>query len=390
MAAVLRVARHEARTLLADRGALMILVLGALGYAFFYPLPYFHQVVRDVPVVVVDPDGSALSRRLIRMVDATEAVRIEAVVPDRDAAARRVRSGRAHGALVIPVNFESDVLRGEAVGVGAFGDAGYFLLYSRVAAALARTTGTLSAGIEVRRMEAGGVPRGTALHRAIPMPLELAPLYNPAGGYGTYVVPAVLVLVLQQTLLIGIGLRAGTVREWGVDELDLLETTPLGLVLGKAAVYVPLYLAHALFYLTVVYRVFGFPRQGDPITSVIFLLPFLLAVVFLGLGVAALFQARETALQVLLFTSLPAVFISGFSWPPEAMPAWINAMAALLPSTPGITGFLRLNQMGAGFHQVRAEWGALWVLAVGYLVFAVLVQRRRPSRYREVVFDSEE
>jgi ABC-2 type transport system permease protein len=373
--ALLRVARHEARTILADRGALMILVLGALGYAFFYPIPYLNQVVRSVPVVVVDPDGTALSRRLTRMVDATEAVRVDAVVTTPAEAERRVRRGEAHGVLSIPAGFERDVLRGEPVVVGAFGDASYFLLYSQVASTLARSVGTLSAGVEVRRMEATGVPRSTALQRWRPLPLVLRPLYNPVGGYGTYVVPAVLVIVLQQTLLIGIGLLAGTARERGVNEGRLLGASRLELVLGKAGVYVALYLGHALLYLTMVYRVFGFPRQAHPVVALLFLVPFLLAVTFLGLAVSAWFRERESAIQVLLFTSLPAVFISGFSWPPEAMPRWVRGLALLLPSTTSISGFLRLNQMGAGFAQVRGAWLTLWALAAVYLVLALLALR---------------
>lgn len=376
MRLLLRVARHEAGAIRGDAGALMILVLGALVYAFFYPLPYLPQVVREVPVVAVDRDGSALSRQLIRMADATDAVEVSAVVGERAEAERRVRRGEAHGVLIVPADFERSVLRGESTVVGSYGDASYFLLYSRVATALTQATATLSAGVEVRRLEGAGLADPEALRHARPLPLVLRPLYNPLGGYGNYVVPAVLVLVLQQTLLIGIGLLSGSARERGVDERRLLRATPLQLVLGKALAYLVLYLGHAILYLTVVYRVFGFPAQAGVATSLLFLLPFFLAVTFLGLAVARPFRERETALQVLLFTSLPAVFISGFSWPPEAMPAWVRGLAQLLPSTPGITGFLRLHQMGASLAQVRIPWTALWIQAATYFVLALLAYRR--------------
>ena len=81
-------------------------------------------------------------------------------------------------------------------------------------------------------------------------------------------------------------------------------------------------------------------------------------------------------MQMILFSSLPAVFLSGFSWPPEAIPGWLRALAIFLPSTAGIRGFLRMNQMGAALGEVRGDWLVLWGLCLIYLVAARLAGRR--------------
>jgi len=94
------------------------------------------------------------------------------------------------------------------------------------------------------------------------------------------------------------------------------------------------------------------------------------------MAVASLFRERETAMQMLLFTSLPSVFLAGFSWPPEAMPGWLRGLGLLLPSTVGIRGYLRVTQMGASLSQVHWEWTFLWVLT-GIYFFAAWIASRR-------------
>lgn len=396
---IIRSAIDEFRAIGSNKGALMVLGFAALLYAFFYPLPYMPQVARDMPVVVVDQDRSAMSRQLIRMADAADQVDVVEIVHSEREAEQRLSAGDAYGVFVIPRDFERSILRGERVIVGIYGDASYFLVYSQIATGLAQATGTMSAGIEIRRLQASGYGEASAYERRDPLPLTVYPLYNETGGYGDYVVPAVLILILQQTLLVGIGVLVGTRRE---DEHTREAEDPTGasptaapfrpnlarawsntqLMLGRALAYMTIYTVHIAIYLLVVYRIFDFPQRGNIADIYLFLLPFLLAVTFLGMALASLFRERETAIQILLFTSLPAVFISGFSWPPEALAPWIKYLAATLPSTPAIDGFLRLNQLGASLYHVKGSWIHLWILAGAYFMLALLLIAIRPATGR--------
>ena len=133
---------------------------------------------------------------------------------------------------------------------------------------------------------------------------------------------------------------------------------------------------YSVFVFTVVYRLYGFPERSRALDLSLFALPFLLACIFLALALGALFTRRETAMQVLLFTSLPSVFLAGFAWPLEAVPSWLRAASLLIPSTSGIAGFLRLTEMGAQLRHVRFEWLVLWALAGAYFLLAWLAERR--------------
>lgn len=379
MRGLLRAAAAEARRVARDPGALLVLAGAVFLYSFFYPIPYLPQVLREVEVAVVDEDETPLSRQLARMADAHSLLRVTERPASLGDAEALVGRGRVSGILVIPRGFEREVLGGRRTRVGVFADASYFLVYRQVATGLLETTGTLSAGLDVRRLEARGRTEEAARALRDPVPFVVRPLFNPAEGYASYVVPAVLVLILQQTLLIGIGLLGGTTAEQAPPAgaaVGPAPGRPLARVLGRALFYLVLYAAWSVFMFAVVYRVFGFPERSRALDLAAFAVPFLLACIFLALAAASLFRRRETAMQVLLFTSLPSVFLAGFAWPVEALPRWLRAASMLLPSTTGIAGFLRLTEMGAPLRHVLFEWRWLWGLATVYLVLAWLAERR--------------
>lgn len=379
-------ARHEWGAIRRDRGASAVLIAAAVLYALVYPIPFLYQVARDIGIVVVDLDRSAMSRQVTRMIDAAEQVRVHEIVGSEREAEERVRAGIVHGAVVIPSEFERHVQRGERVIVGVYGDASYFSVYSQIATGASAAIGTFSAGVELRRLQASGFDAASARQAREPLPLTVRTLYNPVGGYGNSNVPAVLILVLQQTMLIGIGTLAGGRRERSTEMLP--RDDGLVRLLGRALVYVGIYLVHVVLTYFIAYRLYGLPHTESLPVLMLFLLPFLVATAMLGLALSRLFLTAESALQALMFSSLPAIFISGFSFPAEAMPSWIRALAQLLPSTQAIAGAQRVVQMGASFADVRTPWLTLWGLSAAYLVAAwglTVRDRRSAARIRDRV-----
>jgi ABC-2 type transport system permease protein len=361
----------ELRAALSDRGVVIIILGASVFYALFYPLPYQSQVATGLPVIVVDQDHSASSRDLIRRVSATEQIRIHAVISELRQAEARVRDMQASGILVIPPDFERDILRRQPVQVGAYGNAAFVVLYSQVVTGMVNAVQNFSAEIVRERQLSSGRPPLLADTLAEPLAVDLQELYNPDGGYANYIVPAVLVLILQQTFLIGIGMMGAGQREQGA-------SAARGLVdlLARAGAYLLLLALLLGFYLLVVYEVFEFPRFGRLRDVYVLMLPFFLAVIFLGLALGQLFRSRETALQTMMLLSLPAVFLAGFAWPAEVMPAALVWLGQLIPSTAGIDGFVRVYQMGASLEEVGSTLIQLWLLAGAYLLLAWSTSRK--------------
>jgi ABC-2 type transport system permease protein len=370
MSALLACFRQTLRNIVRQKETLTLLFGASILYSFFYPTPYLNQVLRDLPVVVVDRDHSALSRQLIRWLDASEAASVSSRSEDLNAAQDSVRAGVAGAALLIPQDLERHVLRREPAYVEAYVDASYLLVYSTAIRAIQGVTGTLATGISVRRLQASDLTTRAAVQQARPVTFVPWPLFNPLAGYASYVVPTVFILILQQTLLIGIGaLRVAERREESGSE-------PLWAVLGgKLGAMILIYAVHAVFMFGVVFSIYGFPMRASLLDVVVFLVPYFAAVTLLGLAIAELFDRAESSTVALVATSLPAVFVSGFSFPAEVQAEWVRAVAVVWPSTFGIRGFLQLAEMGARFDQTLRPWGALWIQVVVYWSLAWLVLR---------------
>lgn len=374
----------EYKTMLCDRGVALIMVGSFLVYPFFYPLPYLSEVVKDVPLTVVDLDASQMSRRLIRMLDASELLATRYFRPDLETAKGDLFSGDSHGIIVIPRHFHRDSLRGEPTRLSLYSDVSNFIIHRQVVSGCLQVSGTLSAAIGIRSLQARGYNVNEAVHAGRPLPLAIADLFNATQGYAQYIVPAVFILLLQQTLLVGIGMLAGTIRDTsGTSQPSVVSTgayDTIRAVMGKSCAYLSLYMMHTICLVCVMEVFYRFPRRGDLTDLFCFMLVFLTAVTFMGTALSYTFKRRETSLMILLFTSIIALFLSGITWPVEALPAWLRAVSLLIPTTAGIDGFLRINQMGATLQDVRFDCHILCLLSIAYFLATCLLNRLTSRR----------
>lgn len=357
---------HELRSVVRDRGVLLVLGIAPLLYALVYPLPYKPQLARELPVGIVDLDRSPLSRQLGRMADASEAVRVVLRTQDLHEAERALRNGAVAGLLSIPAHFERDIRLGRSVQVGLVADGTRFLVYSQAATGLSQAALTLGAGTEIRRLQSRGFGEREARALRDPLPLQSQSLWNPAAGYGDFVVPGVLVLVLQQTLLIALATRGASKR-----------ARTRSRIVARATALSLIHALHTMLYLLVIWPLFDFPSRGRFLPLTVVTLLFLASSAGLGSLLGRAFSRPETPMQVLLPTSLPILFLSGLSWPASQMPTWIRVLAWPLPSTHAIPAFVRVQQVGASLPEVGGHLAALAATAALWWGLALLRVGRR-------------
>ncbi len=378
MRALLAVCWIELRRILSLRPAFAVLVIGPLIYAAYYPQPYGNEALRDVPIAVVDLDGTDSSRQFVRRLDASSDVAIGAVLPDEASAEREVYARQLYGILVVPKYFERDLLHGRQSPLALYADASYFLIYQRIAGAVTAVAKTFGAEVETARLIAMNVDPALATAAADPMPLTAVTLFNPEGGYATYILPAAFVLILQQTLLIGVGLL-GTLKNEALDG-GSVSAGAFSRTSGKLLAYLILEAFVLPFYLVVLPYLYGIPRLGTLLNVVIFALPFVLSVSALGMVIARLFRNPLVVQLVSAALGLPFMFLAGFSWPSEAMPEALRYLTVLVPSTTAISGIVEVSQLGASLQDVRGPFLTLWLLAVVYGVVSLALEATAARR----------
>lgn len=367
--------KAELLAIFKDTGALLILFLALIIYPVIYGIAYKKEVLRDIPVAMVDLDGTASSRLLTRMADATEEMNVTHRVGSLLEAEQLFYEGKVGGVLMVPSDFEKNILSGQQASVSIYSDAGYFLAYKQTLTGAMQSIGTFSGGVEVRRLMAKGAAPEQALERRDPIGLNTVMLFNPTGGYNSFVIPGLIMVILQQTLLIGIGLLGGTDKEKGRFRFAVPQSLERGgvipVVLGKAGAYFVLYLVNIMITQIWVYHWFNLPDKASFLPAMALIIPFLLAVIFLGMALSTFFSRREHSILFVVFLSPIVLFLSGLSWPASAIPEWLHGAAHIFPSTVMVPAWLRVRTMGAELQHVGEAFWFLTIQAVVYFGLAV-------------------
>jgi ABC-2 type transport system permease protein len=187
-------------------------------------------------------------------------------------------------------------------------------------------------------------------------------------------VPAAFVLLLQQMLLIGASMLT-------VVALAQSAGGAFASVLGRGIAHLTIYFPALALYFIVLPRVYGFSTLGHPLQLFALASLFTLATSFMGQAAGAWFKHPETPTLIFLGTSLPQLFVTGFSWPREAMPQPALIAGYIFPSDFAIDGIVRIGQLGASLGEVVHDWRGLWCLTIIYFALAVisaaLIKRRR-------------
>ena len=333
--------RREYRAVFQDFGVILFFFALPFVYPIVYAAVYNPEVVRDVPMVVVDNARTPLSRELAREMDATPNARIVSYCANMDEAKRMMHEKNCYGILFIPSDFSQKIERGEQSVVSFYSDMSILLNYKGFLIAL--TDVTMNLGGRLQTQSLGGATQEQINVATQPIPYVSVNLYNPESGLASFLLPAILILILQQSLILGIGMLAGGIYEHHQLHLfysgrEHMHNNVLHLVIGKALCYFSLYVLCTAYILHFIPWLFKFPQIGSQVEIYSFAVPFLLSSIFFGMTLSVFVRERESSFLLFVFTSVIFLFISGITWPRYAMPEYWQWLGAIIPSTWGIEG----------------------------------------------------
>jgi ABC-2 type transport system permease protein len=392
---IIKILKNEFVEIFKDPGSSLIMVGAIFLYSIFYTIPFANNALRNVPIGVVDNDNTSLSQKFIRDLNATEYIEVIETPKDIEDAKSEYYKNKIRAFVLIPKDFERDIKCGNPSFVSSYTDSAYLIIYKNIATAVATVAGETGAKIEVGTLMKKGTPKEVAKSLVNPVEFVQNPLYNPIGSYQNYIYPLILIMILQQTMLIGVSMLNATLRErisgfkergengnWKLTKLNAINpysNNPIEIVIGKSLAYVLLYFIYALIFFLIFPTFVTYDMTYNLIPMFLILVPFLFASAFLGISLVYFCKKREISFFIMIVSSVPLIFLPGFVWPRESIPAVLNVLSKFIPFETAADGLVKINQMGASFCQVQKDFWILLGLCCLYFVAACYTMKKIKS-----------
>lgn len=366
--------KDEMQTVIQDHSVLLTVLVAPLVYVFLMGSIYYYKEVNKIPFAVVDDDKTPTSQKFTQLLSADPTIRLVNRPATYKEAVNEMFALKVQGFLIFPKGFEKSLLKGEGSDVKLYLNTTRFLPSNDLNRAVNTVFQTIGAGIRVHYYATKGINKKYAMQRINPVMAEVHPIYNSTNNYGDYLLPALLFFILQQTLLIGLSESFVRSREKGILQ-NILSRDSIGIAAyfsGKLSYYLLLYAAYVLLFLGVIFRFFDLPIRGDKIAIFTLSVLFLIVVMVYSLLIASFSKKQIRIMEVLAFTSYPLFLLSGYSWPISAMPAPLQWLAAIIPTTPMMDAVTKLFSEGSSWWPVLSDFRQLLIMLVVSLVFLYL------------------
>lgn len=374
---IFKLASREFRIIMADSRLRSVVLIAPFLYAALFAWIYSNRTVENIPIALVQGDFDSAGRTLTRFFNSSPKLKITENPTSPAEAKALLDQGTVEAAIIIPEDFSTRLKLGRDVAVTAYLNASSMVTANIAGKAINEIVQTFSAGVEMKSLMKKGSSSDMAREQFMPVKLDLRSLYNPGYDYLVFMVPGIMMAVLQQVILMALALTWTSEKEAKtLGEVLAITKNPWFVMIGKALPYTLINIVVAEVFLRIVFPLAGIPMNGSWYTVIPFTILFILAIVTWGLWASALAKTRLFATQALMFIALPSFVLSGFTYPQSAMPAALQVISHLLPITYFLHGFRRIYLSGGGAHVVAKEFLALSIFCIVNIIFAWMATRR--------------
>lgn len=320
--------------------------------------------IKNVNLAIVDNDHSATSRSLITHFEGSPLYTIIPVEQSMEQAVESINANISDAALIIPSNFEYDIVNGNQPNVQ--------LLINSINGAAAGLINGYSMGVISNFIS-------KEFYSLQPSPLlpnriNVVPRYwfNPELKYSHFMVPGILVILVT---IIGMFLTAiNLVREKEMGTMEQINVTPIKkyqFILGKLIPFWIIGLVELGFGLLIGWIIFRIPIEGSLLLLFGFAAIYLLMALGVGLFLSATASSQQQVMFMAFFFMIVFILMSGIFTPAESMPSWAKTFNQINP----LYYFMKVIRMvllkGAGFRDIFTHFVAISILAFGAIALAI-------------------
>ena len=345
---------------------------------------YVKGILHNIPVAVYDKDNTELSRTIVRFIEASPETKVVRYLDSTDDIKKIfLENHNIEAVYEIPKGLSNDILSGKSTKIGVYTNSSNIIFGNTIYKEAEDVVNTINAGILIEAFVRQGMTKEQAMNLALPIRIDVKPLFNPNYNYLYYLVPG-LMTVLLQMIIFFVSTRAIN-SEFNENTFTQLVSVAKGkitnILFGKAFAYLIMGLLILLFILGIVYPLFGIPISGSLIFILGFSSIFLCAVIFLGLMLSAIVKDEILALDIAFFYNSPAFVFSGFTFPIFAMPWFDKFYAQLIPYTHFLYGFFKLFQMNTPARYAQPEILVLLLFMLVGCMGSIIALRIRIKKF---------
>jgi len=375
MKEVLQILKREIRKVSKDSSLFLILLLAPILYAFMYGSIYLNKGEEKVRLALIDNDGTAISRTLTQQLNSTPMIEI---VPSSNIseAQEKMFQGEVQGYFYIQSGFEKNIFSQKQANVNLVLNASRFLPSSDLLSTATKVCLTVGAGVRKTYFNKQGMGEDEAMKMTNPINMDYRPLYNSSMTYGAFLLPGLLAIILQQTLLIGIAAAFTSERE----EKKLLNLYQISkqsiskMIFGKSLLYFVVFMIFGFFFSVVNFSVFDVEIRGNYLDLAVISALFIATIIVFGMLIGSFFKTKLFAFQVLVFSSYPIFLITGYSMPYQALPKFVQILSDTLPTSPFLKTYISIVQSGGSLSDNLSSvihLVVLWIIFDLLLIFRI-------------------
>lgn len=366
----LTVARKELLHLVRDRRTLAVTFL--LPVVQLFTMGYAATTdIEHLRTAVLDADRTSQSRKLVEAYRASNYFDIIGYVEDEESLARLVDGGQARAGLIIPAGYGADVTAGRTADVAFAIDGSDPTVANTVYAASQQVGQAQSVRLIEQRL-------GVSLEEMTALEVHPRVWYNPAMKSVNFMIPGLIAMVLFVLTTMLTSLAIVREREQGtIEQLMVTPIRPIELVVGKVVPYVLVAFFDTLEVLAIGVFWFGVPIHGSLGLLLALAALFLMTLLGIGIFVSSVANTQQEAMLMVWLMMLPSIFLSGFFFPLEAMPGFLQAISYVIPLRYMLVIIRGIILKGVGLRVLLPEVTALVIFGVAIMLLAATRFRKQ-------------
>ncbi len=362
--------KRELNLIAVDHSIILTILVAPLLYALFLGSIYFYKEANQIAFAVVDRDKTPTTRMLVRLLSSSPQIKFVGELDDYDNAVDQFYHMNIESFICFPQGFEKKLNKLQHADVKLFLSTTRFLPSNEVNKAVQKIMLTAGAGVRLKYYTAQGINPKLALEMVMPLQADVRPLYNPTNNYGDFLLPGLFLLILQQTLLLGLGESVshdGEKKQYK----KLLASGILKYMGGKTTFYLMLYIAYFFLFRMTVFPLFDLPVKGSHSAVMAMSFLFISTIIFMAVLIGSFIKDQKRYMEILAFSTYPFFLISGYSWPVSNMPVFMQWISYAVPTTSFFKAFIKLSIINGSWVHIIPQFINLLILCVvfGALTF---------------------